>query len=180
MLMTHTTYIRGCVTYIPHTLFGKKKEKLRQPRVYEHSSRARKVRQARLKAAWPGVSRKVSEVCDSGMATSNAPMCCVMPPASPAATAVLRSASSSDVCAPGQPVATVRQGRLDVLGYSGSASSSSLSSTGQPVLITHTQCEFLIQTPAYIQPRLDCGQAQRDVATQKRGGPLPCRGPRGP
>ena len=44
------------------------------------------------------MSRKVSEARDSGMATSNAPMCCVMPPASPAATAVLRSASSSDVC----------------------------------------------------------------------------------
>lgn len=36
--------------------------------------------------------------CEPGSATSKAPMCCVMPPASLAATAVLRSASSREVC----------------------------------------------------------------------------------
>jgi hypothetical protein len=34
------------------------------------------------KAAWPGVSRKVIVEPEPGSATSNAPMCCVMPPTS--------------------------------------------------------------------------------------------------
>ena len=38
------------------------------------------------KAAWPGVSRNVMMPPLSGMVTWKAPMCCVIPPASPAAT----------------------------------------------------------------------------------------------
>ena len=41
-----------------------------------------------VKAAWPGVSRKV--IGPFGVFTWYAPMCWVMPPASPAATLVLR------------------------------------------------------------------------------------------
>mmetsp|Transcript_1719 Transcript_1719/g.3607 ORF Transcript_1719/g.3607 Transcript_1719/m.3607 type:complete len:330 (-) Transcript_1719:308-1297(-) len=49
-----------------------------------------------LNAAWPGVSMNVI-TCPSGAEMEEAPMCCVMPPASPAATSDERSASSSDV-----------------------------------------------------------------------------------
>jgi hypothetical protein len=48
-----------------------------------------------VNAAWPGVSRKVMLL--SPRFTLYAPMCCVMPPASPAATRALRIASSSEV-----------------------------------------------------------------------------------
>mmetsp|Transcript_16285 Transcript_16285/g.49376 ORF Transcript_16285/g.49376 Transcript_16285/m.49376 type:complete len:505 (-) Transcript_16285:542-2056(-) len=48
------------------------------------------------KAAWPGVSMKVSVPPPSTL-TRDAPIACVMPPASPAATSVVRSASSSEV-----------------------------------------------------------------------------------
>mmetsp|Transcript_15068 Transcript_15068/g.32739 ORF Transcript_15068/g.32739 Transcript_15068/m.32739 type:complete len:331 (+) Transcript_15068:1361-2353(+) len=48
------------------------------------------------KAAWPGVSMKVI-VCPFGAVTADAPICCVMPPASPATVSVERSASNSDV-----------------------------------------------------------------------------------
>lgn len=41
---------------------------------------------------------RVWHACEPGRATSKAPICCVMPPASLAATAVLRSASSREVC----------------------------------------------------------------------------------
>ncbi len=41
-----------------------------------------------VNAAWPGVSRKV--IMPRGVCTWYAPMCCVMPPASPAATRVER------------------------------------------------------------------------------------------
>mmetsp|Transcript_12125 Transcript_12125/g.32250 ORF Transcript_12125/g.32250 Transcript_12125/m.32250 type:complete len:634 (-) Transcript_12125:127-2028(-) len=49
------------------------------------------------KAAWPGVSMKVIVSSESGSEIWYAPMCCVMPPASPDTTLVSRSASSSDV-----------------------------------------------------------------------------------
>lgn len=52
------------------------------------------------KAAWPGVSRKVREAREPGITTRKAPMCWVIPPASPAATLVFRKASSSDVYRP--------------------------------------------------------------------------------
>ncbi len=42
-----------------------------------------------VNAAWPGVSRKVMER-PSSSCTWYAPMCCVMPPDSPAMTLVLR------------------------------------------------------------------------------------------
>jgi hypothetical protein len=45
-------------------------------------------------AACPGVSRKVMVPPEPGILTWKAPMCWVMPPASPAATLVLRRASS--------------------------------------------------------------------------------------
>ena len=48
-----------------------------------------------VNAAWPGVSRKV--ICLSFTLTRYAPMCWVMPPASPSVTLVLRIASSSEV-----------------------------------------------------------------------------------
>ena len=48
-----------------------------------------------VKASWPGVSRKV--IVWPSWWTWYAPMCCVIPPASPAATSVSRMASSSDV-----------------------------------------------------------------------------------
>eukprot|EP00967_Tisochrysis_lutea_P031531 scaffold37188_cov31-Tisochrysis_lutea.AAC.1 len=48
------------------------------------------------KAAWPGVSMNVTRV-PSGAFTCDAPMACVIPPASPDATSVFRSASSSEV-----------------------------------------------------------------------------------
>mmetsp|Transcript_1208 Transcript_1208/g.4772 ORF Transcript_1208/g.4772 Transcript_1208/m.4772 type:complete len:226 (-) Transcript_1208:448-1125(-) len=47
-----------------------------------------------LKAAWPGVSSTVMDLDECGMSTTNAPTCCVMPPASAAATLLERSASS--------------------------------------------------------------------------------------
>lgn len=50
-----------------------------------------------VKAAWPGVSRKVMRLSESGMETWKAPMLWVMPPASPAATDVFRRASRSVV-----------------------------------------------------------------------------------
>jgi hypothetical protein len=58
---------------------------------------AQQRRGACLNAAWPGVSRNVMRLLESGMVTENAPTCCVMPPASPAATRDRRSASSSVV-----------------------------------------------------------------------------------
>ncbi|CAK7064684.1 MAG: hypothetical protein MEEGG_02920 [Eggerthella lenta] len=48
-----------------------------------------------VNAAWPGVSRKVIGLPPT--ATRYAPMCWVMPPASPSVTLVLRIASSSEV-----------------------------------------------------------------------------------
>ena len=42
-----------------------------------------------VNASWPGVSRNVMRSCE-GSSTSYAPMCCVMPPASPAMTLVFR------------------------------------------------------------------------------------------
>ena len=48
-----------------------------------------------VNASWPGVSMNV--IWRSSICTTDAPMCCVMPPASPAATPVWRMASSSDV-----------------------------------------------------------------------------------
>ncbi len=48
-----------------------------------------------VKASWPGVSRKVR--AEPSWWTWYAPMCWVMPPASPAATSVSRTASSSEV-----------------------------------------------------------------------------------
>jgi len=47
----------------------------------------------RVKASWPGVSRKV--MLPLGVSTMYAPMCCVIPPNSPATTSALRIASSS-------------------------------------------------------------------------------------
>ena len=41
-----------------------------------------------VNAAWPGVSMNV--IWPFGVCTWYAPMCCVMPPASPAATLVVR------------------------------------------------------------------------------------------
>ena len=35
-----------------------------------------------MRTAWPGVSRNVRDCWEPGICTSNAPMCCVMPPAS--------------------------------------------------------------------------------------------------
>ena len=66
-----------------------------------HTSTATSVHRAPLcriaeKAACPGVSRKVSSP-PLERATTNAPMCCVIPPASPAATDALRRVSSSVV-----------------------------------------------------------------------------------
>ena len=49
-----------------------------------------------VNASWPGVSRKVT-CLPLGVVTWYAPMCCVMPPASPATTFALRMKSSSDV-----------------------------------------------------------------------------------
>jgi hypothetical protein len=53
-----------------------------------------------MSTSWPGVSRKVRWRVSSPYATSHvyAPIDCVMPPASPSATFVLRTKSSSDVC----------------------------------------------------------------------------------
>jgi hypothetical protein len=48
-----------------------------------------------VKASWPGVSRKTIGL--PWTSTRYAPMCCVMPPASPAATLVWRIASRSEV-----------------------------------------------------------------------------------
>ena len=48
-----------------------------------------------VKASWPGVSRKV--ICWPWISAVYAPMCCVMPPASPAVTWVLRMQSSREV-----------------------------------------------------------------------------------
>ena len=48
-----------------------------------------------VNASWPGVSMKV--ICLPFLCTTDAPMCCVMPPASVAVTPVWRIASSSDV-----------------------------------------------------------------------------------
>ena len=48
-----------------------------------------------VNASWPGVSTNVMR--RPLISTSEAPMCCVMPPASPAATPVWRIASSSEV-----------------------------------------------------------------------------------
>jgi hypothetical protein len=48
-----------------------------------------------VKASWPGVSRKTTFRVPTS--TWYAPMCWVMPPASPAATLVSRMASRSDV-----------------------------------------------------------------------------------
>ena len=53
-----------------------------------------------VNASWPGVSRNVIEASPPSepmTSTEYAPMCCVIPPASPAATLVLRMASSSEV-----------------------------------------------------------------------------------
>ena len=49
-----------------------------------------------VNASWPGVSRNVT-CLPFGVVTWYAPMCCVMPPASPATTLALRMKSSSDV-----------------------------------------------------------------------------------
>ena len=56
----------------------------------------------RVNASWPGVSRKTisrPKAGESGLVifTLYAPMCCVIPPASPAATSVERIASSREV-----------------------------------------------------------------------------------
>jgi hypothetical protein len=48
-----------------------------------------------VNASWPGVSR--TAIGPFGVSTRYAPMCCVMPPASPAATVALRIRSRSDV-----------------------------------------------------------------------------------
>ena len=48
-----------------------------------------------VNASWPGVSRKTTS--PRSECTLYAPMCWVMPPASPSATLALRIASSSDV-----------------------------------------------------------------------------------
>ena len=47
-----------------------------------------------------GAAARLGLTLDPGRETENAPICCVMPPASPAATAVLRRASSRDVWQP--------------------------------------------------------------------------------
>mmetsp|Transcript_4273 Transcript_4273/g.10338 ORF Transcript_4273/g.10338 Transcript_4273/m.10338 type:complete len:219 (-) Transcript_4273:467-1123(-) len=61
-------------------------------------TRAPRARMA-LNASWPGVSRNVMVLVSSPMSVSTwyAPMPCVMPPASPAATLDLRMKSSSEV-----------------------------------------------------------------------------------
>lgn len=46
------------------------------------------------KAECPGVSKKVIMPPESGISTWNAPICCVIPPASPAATLVFLKASN--------------------------------------------------------------------------------------
>ena len=48
-----------------------------------------------VNASWPGVSRKV--ILEPLMSTEYAPICWVMPPASPLTTFVLRMQSKSDV-----------------------------------------------------------------------------------
>ena len=48
-----------------------------------------------VNASWPGVSRK--EIAEPSKSIWYAPMCCVMPPASPLTTSLLRSESSSVV-----------------------------------------------------------------------------------
>ena len=67
----------------------------------QHWEHARCSARCQLRTSWPGVSRKVICLKSSAEGTSTvyAPMACVMPPASPTATRVLRMWSSSDVCA---------------------------------------------------------------------------------
>ena len=67
-------------------------------------------------AEMQGAEARQGLTLEPGRETWNAPMCCVMPPASPAATDVLRRASSRDVWQPQAPSSAWSQATFNLHG----------------------------------------------------------------
>ncbi len=87
-----------------------------------------------VNASWPGVSRKVTT--PFVVFTEYAPMCCVMPPASPAATLAWRIASSSDVLPWSTWPITVTTGGRGRASSGRASTSGRWSSTSKPTFST--------------------------------------------
>jgi len=89
-----------------------------------------------VNASWPGVSRNVI-LRPPWSSTLYAPMCCVMPPASPAATRVSRILSSSDVLPWSTwPRTATTGGRVSVASADSSAPVWSISSSSSSTLFS--------------------------------------------
>ena len=104
-----------------------------------------------VNASWPGVSKKVILLAFCApftlCSTWYAPMCCVIPPASPEATSVFLMASRMDVFPWSTCPITTTTG-----GLGSSFSGSSLRSASRFLLITssavRTSCSLLTSTPS--------------------------------